>query len=46
MITWHGGLFLTMLLGQIGVQGRKQARLLRGRYPRRVLRLAASLACG
>lgn len=24
MITWHGGLFLTMLLGQIGVQGRKQ----------------------
>jgi len=23
MVTWHGGLFLTMLLGQIGVQGRK-----------------------
>ena len=24
LITWHGGLFLTMLLGQVGVQGRKQ----------------------
>ena len=23
LITWHGGLFLTLLLGQIGVQGRK-----------------------
>lgn len=23
LITWHTGLFLTMLLGQIGVQGRK-----------------------
>eukprot|EP00217_Crustomastix_stigmatica_P007477 CAMPEP_0183794508 /NCGR_PEP_ID=MMETSP0803_2-20130417/3884_1 /TAXON_ID=195967 /ORGANISM="Crustomastix stigmata, Strain CCMP3273" /LENGTH=131 /DNA_ID=CAMNT_0026038913 /DNA_START=46 /DNA_END=441 /DNA_ORIENTATION=+ len=24
LITWHVGLFTTMLLGQIGVQGRKQ----------------------
>ena len=24
MITWHIGLFTTMLLGQIGYQGRKQ----------------------
>ncbi|CAL6301290.1 unnamed protein product [Bathycoccus prasinos] len=24
MITWHIGLFVTMLLGQIGYQGRKQ----------------------
>jgi hypothetical protein len=24
MITWHVGLFLTMTLAQIGVQGRKQ----------------------
>lgn len=23
LITWHSGLFLTLLLGQIGVQGRK-----------------------
>lgn len=24
LITWHAGLFVVMLLGQIGVQGRKQ----------------------
>lgn len=24
LITWHIGLFLTMVLGQVGVQGRKQ----------------------
>ena len=24
MITWHVGLFLTLTLGQIGIQGRKQ----------------------
>jgi photosystem I subunit PsaO len=23
LLTWHSGLFLTMLLGQIGVQGKK-----------------------
>lgn len=26
MIVWHMGLFSTMLLGQIGVQGRKEVR--------------------
>jgi hypothetical protein len=46
MITWHGGLFLTMLLGQIGVQGRKQARLCVGAIRVLCPRLAASLACG
>jgi photosystem I subunit PsaO len=24
MVTWHVGLFVTMLLGQVGVQGKKQ----------------------
>uniref|UniRef100_A0A7S3QPH5 Photosystem I subunit O n=1 Tax=Dunaliella tertiolecta TaxID=3047 RepID=A0A7S3QPH5_DUNTE len=24
MVTWHTGLFIVMLLGQVGVQGRKQ----------------------
>jgi hypothetical protein len=26
MLTWHVGLFLTLLLGQVGVNGRKQVR--------------------
>jgi hypothetical protein len=26
MTTWHVGLFLTLLLGQVGVNGRKQVR--------------------